>query len=675
MMSKRLFGYALDELIGKHVETLAPERFRGPDGSARRLFAAHVQQGANDSTGLVGLTRDGNEFPFEMNIATLQAGTESQIIVTVRDISERKRSQKIAAEKSLKSLHFKETLIELSTQQYEDLDDALDTITRAGTRALATERGGVWTIAGNTLTCASEYRVSLGQYTRGTAVSLAASSRYLAALKEKQTIRVNNARTDLLTRAFNKALLKPFDIYSMLDVPFMIGGQLAGMLCFDHTGGVHEWTDEEEDFARTLAMQITAAMEAEERRRAHADLVIARNTANVANQAKSIFLSNMSHELRTPLNAILGFSHLLEAETEHPLTEEQKHWMRLIHQSGEHLLELVSEILDLARIEAGKVSISVENMPTRELLDETLAVAQALTQKYGVTLIDRSARALPRVYSDRLRTKQILLNLLSNAMKYNRKDGTVWLDVESRANGMLRLSVTDSGYGISLSDQAKLFQPFQRLGAESGPIEGAGIGLVLTKALVEKLDGHIGLESTPGTGSHFWIDLPLAKDQTRVVNPIPAEHPELVPEPASVYNGAASKAACTVLYIEDNPDNMELMAAVVARMPEIDLLQATNAESGLALAAQHLPELILMDMNLPGMSGIEALRELKRDESTRSIHVLAFSADASAETTNRALAAGFNGYLSKPLKPEKLTAAIREGLTHQDKLDNNCSST
>ena len=656
--AERIFGYTSDELTGLHAEILAPERFRGVEGGLQAIIASARTRQENEFQGLSALRKDGSEFPLEMGVTLLEGGKAPLLVVTARDVTERELAEQRSINRSRRSLRYKESLVQISTQAFENLQGALRSITRVGAQVLDTGRVGVWKLDGNTLCCINRYSASIGAHEHGLVLPMADSSRYLAALRDGITIRVNDARADPLTRDFNESLLHPFHIYSMLDVPIWSNGRALGILCIEHTHSLREWTDEEEEYARALASLVSISMEAEQRRLANIDLVIARNAANAATQAKSLFLSSMSHEMRTPLNSVLGFLELLEIDTAHLFTEEQKHWLQTIRQSGEHLLALVSELLDLARIEAGKISLSLESVAARAVIDETLAVARALTLKYGVSLLDRSALSLPLLFADRLRTKQILLNLLSNAMKYNRKGGTVWMDAEA-LEGMLRIRVTDSGFGISHEDQSKLFQAFQRLGAETSAVEGTGIGLVICKALVEKMDGRIGFESTPGTGSSFWVDLPVAAAHSP-----PENMPDALIHPVTAVPSSSVAAAFsgTVLFVEDNPGNMELMRAVIDRIPGLSLIEAISAEAGIAVAARRLPDLIILDINLPGMSGFEVLRELKRDELTRHIPVLAYSADASIGTIQRGLAAGFRDYLSKPLKIDELVKAIRLAL-------------
>jgi len=378
----------------------------------------------------------------------------------------------------------------------------------------------------------------------------------------------------------------------------------------------------------------------------------AKELAEAANKAKSEFLSSMSHELRTPLNAILGFAQILENNRREPLSSNQKRSVGQILKGGDHLLSLINGILDLAKIESGKLSLSLETVDPRALIDDCLAFSNTLASKRDIRLIDSSVPLLPTIFADHLRAKQVILNLLSNAIKYNNEGGNVWLNVEEINDQTVRISVRDNGLGISEENQKDLFQPFQRLGAEGSEIEGTGIGLVLTKKLVEEMHGSIGFDSLVGQGSTFWVDLPIAIDGL----------------PKGVI-GTGVKAAFSldlkgkerrILYIEDNPSNLAMMTKVVEGIDGLILLAAHDAESGLKLAKNSHPDVIILDINLPGMNGIEAVKRLKQSDETKDIQVIALSADAMPSTIDKGLKAGFRQYLTKPLNIKKLVLALKD---------------
>jgi len=389
-----------------------------------------------------------------------------------------------------------------------------------------------------------------------------------------------------------------------------------------------------------------------ERRRAEGELHEARETAERASLAKSNFLSSMSHELRTPLNAILGFAQLMDTGTPPPLPA-QKASLAHILKAGWHLLALVNEILDLAKVESGQVSMSREPVSLTEVLAECRDMVGPQAAGRGHAL-DFPAGALPLfVLADRTRLKQVLLNLLSNAIKYNAPQGAVTVRCCESRPGHVRVEVRDQGPGLRPEQVAQLFQPFNRLEEEAGLKEGTGIGLVVAKRLVELMEGSIGVESAVGQGSTFWFEL-LAAGEPRLPEPGAG-----TPAPALAAPGAPARL---VLYVEDNPANLVLMEKIIARHPGLRLLGAVDGASGLELARSALPEVILMDINLPGMSGFETLRHLRADPATAHIPVIALSANAMAGDHDRGLRAGFRSYLTKPIKVPEFVAALRDAL-------------
>ncbi len=384
------------------------------------------------------------------------------------------------------------------------------------------------------------------------------------------------------------------------------------------------------------------------------ELESARALADKANLAKSDFLSSMSHELRSPLNAILGFAQLMESGTPPPTTA-QKASIDQILRAGWYLLELINEVLDLALIESGRLSLSREPVSLPELLQDCEALVEPLAQKKEVHLHFVPPPAPCFVDADSTRLKQVMINLLSNAIKYNRLRGSVHVTCSERAVGWLRISVQDSGAGLSEDKLAQLFQPFNRLGREDSEEEGTGIGLVVSRRLVEQMGGEIGVTSTVGTGSEFWIELALVGapqfDDTATemllshITPIVDGHP-----------------VRTLLYVEDNRANMALVEQLVARRPDLRLFGAQDAMRGIALAREHLPDLILLDINLPGISGLQALKILQDDPATRHIPVLALSANAMPRDIERGLAAGFFRYLTKPIRVPQFMDSLDAGL-------------
>ncbi|WP_239796986.1 PAS domain-containing hybrid sensor histidine kinase/response regulator [Candidatus Nitrotoga arctica] len=388
------------------------------------------------------------------------------------------------------------------------------------------------------------------------------------------------------------------------------------------------------------------------------ELSNARIAAEKANRAKSEFISSMSHELRTPLNAILGFAQLLEHGSPAP-TPTQMIRLKEILRGGWYLLDLINEILDLALIESGKVSLSPEHMSLQEILLECKTMMEPQAKLRDIQLNFPQLDHSLFVYADRTRVKQVLINLLSNAIKYNCEHGTVEVTCNANALKQVRISIKDTGEGLFPEKLAQLFQPFNRLGQESSSVEGTGIGLVVSKKLIEQMGGNIGVESTVGAGSVFWFDLALAEELqlTEVPN-------ESITHVTKVYDHSKQR---TLLYVEDNPANLALVEHIIEGRPDIRLLSAMNGNVGIELAGAHLPDVILMDINLPGISGIDALRILRRDPLTKHIPIIALSANVQLHDIAKAMEAGFFRYLTKPIELNEFMCAIDEAFGFTEK--------
>ena len=374
----------------------------------------------------------------------------------------------------------------------------------------------------------------------------------------------------------------------------------------------------------------------------NAELERAMLVADKANLAKSDFLSSMSHELRTPLGAILGFAQLLESGVPQP-THAQKRSIDQILKAGWYLLELINEILDLALIESGKLSLSLEPVSLAEVMHECEVMVEPQAQQRGISMAFTRLQTPYFVNADRTRVKQLLLNLLSNAIKYNNADGTVTVTCSPSTPDSIRISVRDTGAGLTPEQITQLFQPFNRLGQKADVEEGTGIGLVVCKRLVELMGGTIGVESTVGEGSVFWFEL------NRATEPEIASHATTL-KVVDQAQAQANTYAYTMLYVEDNPANLMLVEDLIARRPDILLLSARDAINGIDIARASLPDVILMDINLPGISGLDALKILSDDPTTAHIPVVALSANAIPRDIDKGLEAGFFRYLTKPIK-------------------------
>jgi PAS domain S-box-containing protein len=365
--------------------------------------------------------------------------------------------------------------------------------------------------------------------------------------------------------------------------------------------------------------------------------------AENANRAKTDFLSSMSHELRTPLNAILGFAQLMESGSTPP-TPSQKQSLDQILRAGWYLLELINEILDLAQVESGKVMLSREPVSLEEVMLECRTMIEPQAQKRGIALSFPQFDMPIFVNADRTRVKQVLINLLFNAIKYNTPQGSVAVEYHLNPPDSIRISVRDTGVGLAAKQLAQLFQPFNRLGREASAEEGTGIGLVVTKRLVELMGGTIGVDSTVGVGSEFWFELSLT------TTPPSAADQATPASPPAPRQSSAGTSMHTVLLVEDNPANLDLVEQLIQRRSDLRLLSAADGNLGIEFARTHLPEVILMDISLPGISGLEALKILRADPSTARIPIIALSANAIPHDIERALAAGFFSYLTKPIK-------------------------
>jgi PAS domain S-box-containing protein len=413
------------------------------------------------------------------------------------------------------------------------------------------------------------------------------------------------------------------------------------------------WMDGQRYFTGIMRDISTRKQAEEALLQSNIDLKSAKSEAEKANLAKSEFISSMSHELRTPLTAILGFAQLLET-TKPPLSHTQILKVQQITKAGWYLLELINEILDLAVIESGKLSLSLETLSLQEVMRECEAMIDSQAQQRDIRIKFCSFDPTWFIFADRTRVKQVLINLLTNAIKYNRAQGTIEVSCSDSTPERIRINVKDSGAGLAAEQLAQLFQPFNRLGQESGVEEGTGIGLALSKQLVKQMGGTVGVDSEVGVGSNFWIELVRDVASSGVAKD--AHQLALAP----LIQGSAVWR--TLLYVEDNPANLALVEQIIAEHPYVRLLSAATGEIGIALARTHHPDVILMDISLPGMSGMEALSILRADPLTMHIPVIALSANAMARDIEKGLEAGFFRYLTKPIRINEFTNALRTAM-------------
>ncbi len=601
-----LFGYQRSELVGQPLEILIPKRFHAAHGGhLRRFFSSPTVRTMGSGLELSGVRKDGTEIPIEVSLSPVNTRGRVSVSAAIRDITERRRTQsavKLSADRLASAVE--------SIQDAFALFDADDSL----------------------VLCNSVYRALIGEKLAG-------------ALVGKSFAEVHEAGMDLFV----------FDTDEERE-HFRAAGQLGR----NEVGGTYDVRSRdgrsfrvtnrrtaEGGIVKTIWDLTGDVQRAEELREA-------RRAADAGSAAKSEFLSSMSHELRTPLNAILGFAQLLQRDKKEPISDRHRERVDQILKGGEHLLRLIDDILDLSRIEAGQIAISPEPINAPEVLREVRTTLEPSAARAGIRIeIAPLPDAVPMIAADRTRFAQILMNFGSNAVKYNRPNGSVIFKLSVIEPATVRVAIIDTGMGIPLDKQDKLFLPFQRAGQETGPIEGTGIGLTITKRLAELMGGSVGFKSTALKGSEFWIDMPVRTPKSTDTAPVN-------PSTEVAHLSVASKGL--VLYVEDNPANVTFMKDLLGNFEGVELIVAPTAEMGIELARARRPQAIIMDINLPGMTGFEALHVLKQLSETRDLPVIALTAAASERDKQRGEQAGFYRYLTKPVKVDELEAALESVL-------------
>ncbi len=608
--AEELFGYEWHEIKGKNIKQLMPNPYQDQhDGFLANYLRTGERKIIDLEREVMGQRRDGSTFPMNLRVKEINLQGRHEFIGFVEDLTLKKQAENAA-----------KALVESERRYLSVADDQENLICR---------------------------------YDENFILSFVNKAYCEHELKSREELLesslLNNLASEVVTWVLASHQLITWDepIQQHEDK-------------FIQPGGSEEWQawttrgifDENDKLIEYQGVGTIST----HRKKAEFDLLQAKNSAEEANKAKSLFLSNMSHELRTPLNAIIGFSQFLETDEDDPLTEEQRESVKFIQQGGQHLLMLINDILDLSAIEAGKVNLSIETIIFDDIFREVEPFLSDMAAKRNISIKLKKTCTNDRVMTDYMRTKQVVLNLLSNAIKYNNENGHIDVEV-SNTEAYLHVAIKDTGPGLSEEQQKSLFTPFNRAGAEYTAIEGTGIGLSLCKGIITQLQGEIGVESEQGVGSNFWFTLPLATGDGFVEQlKIESDRKEEAEIPVK------SKV---LLYIEDNPANIKLMRKVIKKLPDFTLLEAPDAEIGLEMMAHNKPDAVLLDIDLPGMNGYEAFTEMqKRFDFADTLPVIAVSANAMVSDVEKGKAFGFYDYLTKPLKIplllEVMTGALSE---------------
>jgi PAS domain S-box-containing protein len=602
--AERMFGYGCDELVGHSIDLLIPEHVRPRHHHHLASYTAEPRtRPMGSSLELRARRKDGGEFPVEISLSPFEAELGLLVIAGIRDVTDRRLLEREKQRATAYLLSAMEAVQE-AFLLFDENDRVI--MVNSAARALMGPVGD-GSITGRTFVDLLTELISAGMY---------------------------DLEGESVESWFARRLAYHRNPSGILDLRTPGGRsiRITERKTADH-GTVTMIADITDDVQRAD------------------DLRRARVQAEAASEAKSEFLSSMSHELRTPLNAILGFAQLLERDRKQPLSERQLDRLSHVLRGGEHLLRLIDDVLDLSRIESGRLSVSSEPVEIAAVLAEVIHTLEPMASRASIRIVPPEVPPeTPAVIADRTRLAQVLMNLGSNAIKYGKAYGHVAFRTEP-ASSSVRITVIDDGIGIPEDKRDRIFDPFQRAGQETGPIEGTGIGLTISKRLAELMRGRVGFQSQIGEGSEFWIELPAHVDRAAYV-------PITTSGAAVPSRLAMGERRHTIVYVEDNPSNIAFMRELVEDLPSVELLTAPTAEIGLEVIRSRLPKAVILDINLPGMSGFEALKRLREWPETRAIPVIGLSAAALARDTARAKEAGFHRYLTKPVKVDELTETL-----------------
>lgn len=652
---EQISGYSQEELLGENHKILKSGKH--PSSFYDDMWAT-ISSGNIWNGQICNRSKKGVEYWVESTIVPFmdENGLPYKYVSVRTDITDVKQSEEEAQLSEQRLSEQQKTLNTLSmVTDYILLEENtfFNIVTQRAVETLNIERASIWMLNKDDteLTCKNLYEKSIERWNSGLTLKRDDYPKYFSEIEKNIMISAVDAHIHPATSEFAKDYLIPLNIGAMLDIPIRRQGRLVGVICLEHVGGARIWRSDEQAFVHGLSDLVSLNIESSERKAAEKELVKAKKEADDANKAKSEFLSSMSHELRTPMNAISGFAQLLKMDANKKLDDGQKNNVDEIIKASNHLLELVNEILNLAKVEAGKIDISIEKVSFSDVLIESLSLIRTLIDERNISVfykfkgepvsVDEVIDLNIYLNVDRTRFKQVLLNLLSNAVKYNSENGSITI-ASDIIDEKLRISITDTGKGISSDNQNNLFNSFDRLGNENSNIEGTGIGLVITKKLVQAMNGDIGAVSELNKGSTFWVEFPFASADKKIT---------IKPDSgiAAMNPGAEAEKKYTVLYIEDNPANLRLVNQILSSKDNINMISAHEPNLGLQLALSKTPDLILLDINLPGMNGFEVLKKLRDNEKTKDTFVFAVSANAMLSDIEAGMNAGFDDYITKPI--------------------------